>query len=134
LYLLRDVTARQRKLDSATQSLRQEEERRTSAEEELRQAQKMDALGRLAGGVAHDFNNLLTVILANTEMAQMECEPDEVSELLEQTRIAAVSAASLTQQLLVFGRKSVVTPQRVRLGSELVPIQTMLTRLIRADI
>lgn len=134
VFLLRDVTERHQELATATQSLRLEEGRRASAEDELRQAQKMDALGRLAGGVAHDFNNLLTVISANTELALLDAESEEQRATLEQIDLASTSAAALTRQLLIFGRKSVISARRIELQKELSALQQMLRRLIPENV
>jgi len=77
-----------------------------AAEESLRQAQKMDAVGQLTGGIAHDFNNLLTIILANLQLLEDEVEPESVSrELVQSATRAALRGAELTSKLLVFARR-----------------------------
>ena len=105
---------------------------RKQLEERLYQAQKLDAVGRLAGGVAHDFNNLLTVITVHSGFLLGSLDPREVGlradvEAIEQ---AAQRAASLTQQLLAFGRKQVLQPRIVDLNSIVVDTNKMLHRLI----
>ena len=105
---------------------------RKQLEERLYQAQKLDAVGRLAGGVAHDFNNLLTVITVHSGFLRGSLDPHQVGlradvEAIEQ---AAERAASLTQQLLAFGRKQVLQPRIVDLNSIVVDTNKMLHRLI----
>src|SRR5205085_12104558 len=86
---------------------------RKALETQLRQAQKMDAIGQLAGGVAHDFNNLLTVILGytNLELARTDRVDPEQHTHLEEVRKAADRAAALTRQLLTFSRKQMFRPK-----------------------
>jgi PAS domain S-box-containing protein len=105
---------------------------RKQLEERLYQAQKLDAVGRLAGGVAHDFNNLLTVITVHSGFLLGSLDPREVGlradvEAIEQ---AAQRAASLTQQLLAFGRKQLLQPRIVDLNTIVVDTNKMLRRLI----
>ena len=86
--------------------LRRADEAKRALEHQLAQAQKMDSLGRLAGGVAHDFNNLLTAILGNLELAKLDLPGDSsVHESLDQIQHASESAKALVQQLLVFTRQ-----------------------------
>ena len=109
--------------------------RRQLLEEQLRQAQKMEAVGRLAGGVAHDFNNLLTVI---TGYSQMQLEETQLGNPLhdhaQQIYEASQRAAALTRQLLAFSRQQVLQPQRVSLNNILSSMEKMLSRLIGEDI
>ncbi len=104
-------------------------------ETELRQAQKMEALGRLAGGVAHDFNNLLTVILSYSAMLGKSLPPDSRgAKDIAQIERAGHRAAELTQQLLAFSRKQVLEPKALDLGTALQAMDGMIRRLIGEDI
>jgi two-component system, cell cycle sensor histidine kinase and response regulator CckA len=104
-------------------------------EAQFRQSQKMEALGRLAGGVAHDFNNLLTVITGYSELVFNTLRQDDPGrELLAEVQRAAERAVSLTRQLLAFSRKQVLLPQVTRLNPLLVNLYKMLQRLIGEDI
>jgi len=108
---------------------------RRSLEEQFRQSQKMDAVGRLAGGIAHDFNNLLTVIRLNTEIIMEGFDPtDPRSEDVKQIRSAAERASSLTRQLLAFSRKQILQPRVLDLNSVIASVEPMLRRLIGEDI
>ena len=91
--------------------------------EELRQAQKMEAIGRLAGGIAHDFNNLLTVIGGYTEAALFDADPSEVRHCLEEVRRATDRASKLTTQLLAFARRRVITPSAVDLNAAIASLK-----------
>lgn len=104
-------------------------------EEELRQAQKMEAVGRLAGGVAHDFNNIVTAILGFTEILLGESTPDDPrhSHLLEVKR-AGERAASLTHQLLAFSRKQLLAPVVLNLNDVVEETRAMLRRLVEERI
>jgi PAS domain S-box-containing protein len=104
-------------------------------EERLMQAEKIESIGRLAGGIAHDFNNLLTAILGYTELLlgnRADTDPDRKD--LEEIQRAGQRAAALTQQLLAFSRKQVMMPKEVDLNRTVAGLQSMLARLIRADI
>ncbi|MBW8887619.1 MAG: PAS domain S-box protein [Fibrobacteres bacterium] len=105
------------------------------AEEQLRQAQKMEAVGRLAGGVAHDFNNLLTSILGFVDMALAETDSEsEVAEYLEEVRKAGNRASTLTHQLLAYSRKQILAPRVVDLNESVMDLNKMLRRLIGEDL
>ena len=103
--------------------------------EQLRQAQKMEAVGRLAGGVAHDFNNVLTVITGYTSILLESLDPDSPQALdLRQISKSADRAAALTRQLLAFSRRQVLQPRVVNLNSLVLNAEKMLERLIGEDI
>ncbi len=102
-----------------------------SLEQQLRQAQKMESLGSLAGGVAHDFNNLLTIIQGHCELlAACVPAPDGARESVEEIRVAAERAAALTKRLLQFGRKQPMRTRRVDVGQVAAESARMLARLI----
>jgi PAS domain S-box-containing protein len=104
-------------------------------EERLRQAQKMEAIGQLAGGVAHDFNNLLTPIIGYAELLQMRFAPeDPTSAALSEIRRAGEGARRLTGQLLAFSRKQVIEMRVLDLGALIDQMRPMLRRTIREDI
>ena len=108
---------------------------RKHLEEQLRQAQKMEAIGRLAGGVAHDFNNLLMVIGGSAELA-IETLPatHPIKDELRQICDAARRGASLTRQLLVFSRRQVIEPRLLDLNGALRDVNSMLKRLVGEDV
>jgi PAS domain S-box-containing protein len=106
-------------------------------ESQLRQAQRMEAIGQMAGGLAHDFNNILTVILASTEMVQAGLAPaDSLRDDVEEVRKAAVAGAGLTRQLLMFSRPQSAQVQTVGLNAVVQDVEQMLRRLIgtRVDV
>lgn len=110
---------------------KQAEEERRQLEEQLRQAQKMEAVGRLAGGIAHDFNNLLTAIQGHAEVLLEGIDPSSPNHTdVEQIRRAAERAAVLTQQLLAFSRRQVLQPRTIDLNHVVREIESMLVRLI----
>lgn len=108
---------------------------RMHLEEQLRNAQQLEAIGRLAGGVAHDFNNILSIIIGHGELLLRSLELDERARNgLEQIQRAAERAASLTQQLLAFSRKQVLQPRVLDLNEAVADVQKMLARVIGEDI
>ena len=108
---------------------------RKQLETQLLQAQKMESVGQLAGGVAHDFNNMLSVIIGNTEMALTTGEASgPLNKLLHDILHAATRSASLTRQLLAFARKQTITPKVLDLNETVEGILKMLRRLIGEDI
>jgi len=104
-------------------------------EAQLLQAQKMESVGRLAGGVAHDFNNMLSVILGFTQMAIDKTEPDsELHEDLLEVLDAAKRSANITRQLLAFARKQTIAPKVLNLNETIEDMLKMLRRLLGEDI
>ncbi len=124
LALVEDITERNKA-----------KEEREKLREQLSQAQKMEAVGRLAGGVAHDFNNMLTIILGNTEMAMEYVDPGQpVHADLKEIKKAAERSTDLVRQLLAFARKQTVSPKVLDLNTTVAGMLKMLERLIGEDI
>jgi signal transduction histidine kinase len=122
-------------LQQALENLRAEMRRREDLEQQLLQSQKMEAVGRLAGGVAHDFNNLLTVILGYNEMLRDQVKEDPVAAgYADEVLRASERAAALTNQLLAFSRRQVSVPRIVDLNSVVRHIDKMLRRIIGEDV
>ncbi|MEJ7599499.1 MAG: PAS domain-containing protein [Kofleriaceae bacterium] len=108
---------------------------RRKLEDQLRQAVKMEAVGRLAGGVAHDFNNLLSVVLSYSELALEELRPgDPLRVDFEEIRQAGERGTALTRQLLAFSKQHVLAPQVLDLQSVIAAMKPMLGRLLGADV
>ncbi|MDD5543721.1 MAG: PAS domain S-box protein [Acidobacteriia bacterium] len=108
---------------------------RKRLEEQFLQAQKMEAIGRLAGGVAHDFNNLLTAILGYSDLIQRRTTSDQwLQHHIDEIRKAAERATALTRQLLTFSRKQVIQPKVFNLNVVLTDMEKMLRRLISEDV
>jgi two-component system cell cycle sensor histidine kinase/response regulator CckA len=104
-------------------------------EAQLRQAQKMEAVGQLAGGIAHDFNNLLTIIRTASELLLTDIGPDDARrDDIEEIEEAAQRAASLTRQLLAFSRQQVLEPQVVNLNRVVAELEPMARRLVEENI
>jgi PAS domain S-box-containing protein len=116
LVLANDVTDRQR------------------LEDQLRQSQKMEAVGLLAGGVAHDFNNILCVIMSYSDALLSELAPGQLRDDLEQIHHAGSRGAALTRQLLMFNRQQLIEPRALDLNDVLADMGKMMQRLLRADI
>jgi PAS domain S-box-containing protein len=124
LVLAHDITERKRA-----------EEALQLTEEQLRQALKMEAVGKLAGGVAHDFNNLLTAITGHSEMCLKRLTPeDSLHRHLDQIKKAGDRAAALTRQLLAFSRKQILQPEVLDLNHIVLELSKMLQRLIGEDV
>jgi signal transduction histidine kinase/ActR/RegA family two-component response regulator len=105
------------------------------SEEQLRQAQKLEAVGTLAGGIAHDFNNMLQAISGHTHLLLDALQPGDVNRPdVEQIRLAADRAANLTRQLLAFSRRQVLQPKVIDLAETVGGIEPMLRRLLGEDI
>jgi PAS domain S-box-containing protein len=120
----RDVTER-----------REAEEALRRSEQQLLQVQKMEAIGRLAGGVAHDFNNLLTAIRGNAELLLADLPPgSQAHEDAEEIRRASDRAAALTRQLLAFSRRQVLQPRLLDLNQSVREMERMLRRLMGEDV
>ncbi len=111
------------------------EEEREKLEAQLRQSQKMEAVGRLAGGVAHDFNNMLSVIIGHAELAMTKVDPDSpLQEDLQQVHNAGQRSTAIIRQLLAFARKQIISPQVLDLNETVEGMLKMLRRLIGEDI
>ena len=110
------------------------EAEKASLEDQLRQAQKMEAVGRLAGGVAHDFNNILGVILGYGEQLQRRIQDPVLTGKVQQILQASERAAALTRQLLAFSRRQVVDPKVLDLSAIVSEMEKMLRRLIGEDV
>jgi PAS domain S-box-containing protein len=106
------------------------ETERRNLEEQLRQSQKLEAIGRLAGGLAHDFNNLLTVVQGNAYLLSDESLDPQAREFVQQIAQAAERGASLVRQLLAFGRRQLMQPAIVNLNTVVENTRSMLSRLI----
>ena len=115
LAVMRDITEQQR------------------LEEQLRQSQKMEAVGRLAGSVAHDFNNILGVITGYAELIELRGEDEAIRNKANKILTATTKASSLTKQLLAFGRKQVITPKLLNLAEVVAELSSMLTCLVGAE-
>jgi PAS domain S-box-containing protein len=115
--------------------MRRAEDERRELEAQLRQATKMEAIGRLAGGIAHDFNNILTGILGYAELAQGSVPSGHAAlPLIAEIQTGGERAAELTQQLLAFARKQVIQPRIIRPNDVVERAQRMLQRMIGEDI
>src|SRR5579863_5796937 len=116
-------------------SLAQDVTERVALEERLRQSQKMEAVGRLAGGVAHDFNNLLTVILGYSQIvAEGVPAGSRLADSTAQIKSAADRASGITRQLLAFSRKAVLSPRVINLNDIMLNLDSLLRRLIGEDV
>ncbi len=114
--------------------LKQAEQEKAALSSQLHQAQKMESVGSLAGGVAHDFNNKLSVILGCTYMASIESDPVQIQNHLEEIRKAGEQSSELTRQLLAFARKQTIIPKVLDLNETVASMFKMLQRLIGENI
>ncbi|MBE0574795.1 MAG: response regulator [Desulfuromonadales bacterium] len=113
----------------------EEEKRRQHLEEQLHQAQKIESIGQLAGGIAHDYNNMLSVIIGRTELAQMRIhKPESLHNDLDQILQAAIRSRNITQQLLAFARKQIIAPRVLDLNETVESMLTMLKQLLGENI
>jgi two-component system, cell cycle sensor histidine kinase and response regulator CckA len=134
-YVLKQRPARL--VSAVKRALREAEERteRKKLEDQLRQAQKMEAIGQLTGGIAHDFNNMLTVIVGYSDLTLQKLRTnDPLRSDIEQVKLAGERASVLTRQLLAFSRKQVLQPKVLDLNAVLTNLDQMLQRLIGEDI
>lgn len=115
-------------------TLQTDEAERRKLEEQLRRAQRMEAMGRLAGGVAHDFNNLLTVIKGHSDVLLGALPTGALAASSQQIAKAADRAASLTRQLLIFSRRQATQPRVLDLNTVVSEMEKLLKRLVREDI
>lgn len=122
--IIRDITERKRA-----------DQEKAALQEQLRQSQKMEAIGQLAGGIAHDFNNLLTIIKGYSQFCLTELKKDDpLKESIEEIKIASDRAADLIHQLLAFSRRQVLDMRVLNLNTILINLDKMLRRVIGEDI
>ncbi|MDR6820109.1 signal transduction histidine kinase/ActR/RegA family two-component response regulator [Neorhizobium sp. 2083] len=132
--LEKQVVLRTKELEAANEALRDQMTVRAHVEEKLRQAQKIEAIGQLTGGVAHDFNNLLMVISGGLEMLDRQTDPAKRKRLMDGMRQAAERGSGLTRQLLAFSRRQELKPQTVDLARQIGGMRELLDRSLRGDI
>jgi signal transduction histidine kinase/ActR/RegA family two-component response regulator len=128
------VVERTRALAEANEQLRLEIAERTRIEETLRQAQKLEAIGRLTGGIAHDFNNILMVLSGGLEMLDRLTDPPKRQRLMEGMLHAARRGAGLTRQLLSFSRRQQLTPTVLNIAQQIGGMRDLLDRSLRGDL
>ncbi len=117
-----------------TRRLHAEAERREAAEAALRQAQRLEAIGQLTGGVAHDFNNLLMIVSGSVQRLRRDLSSEKHTRLLDMITNATNRGESLTRQLLAFSRRQMLTPAVIDLAERLPELKDMLSRSLRDDI
>jgi signal transduction histidine kinase/CheY-like chemotaxis protein len=128
------VAERTGALQDANAELHAQMEERARVEETLRQAQKLEALGQLTGGVAHDFNNLLMVISGGLEMLQRIAEPGRRERILNSMRQAAQRGSGLAKQLLAFSRRQTLKPEPLNVARQIGRMRELLDRSLRGDV
>lgn len=137
IHRVEDVTefVRLKQLGVEQHKLTEELKSRTDQLEKLRQSQRMEAMGQLAGGVAHDFNNILSVIIMNCEIALNNSRiPEEIKKNCNEIKRTSERAASLTRQLLAFSRKQVLQPKPLNANSMIYDMGSLLERLLTENI
>jgi signal transduction histidine kinase/ActR/RegA family two-component response regulator len=132
--LERIVADRTRELQEANSELRTQMAERARVEETLRQAQRIEAIGQLTGGVAHDFNNLLTVISGGLEMLRRNKDPRRRERLMDGMQQAAQRGATLTKQLLAFSRRQELKPEPIDVAYQIGGMRDLLDRSLRGDV
>jgi len=133
LTVTRDAQGRMHELVSVTRdlrSLRATQDAQRSLEEQLRRSQKLEVVGRMAGGVAHDFNNRLLIVMGYADMLRSELSEPRLLEMVEQITISAERSAELTKQLLAFSRRQRLSPKSVDVGETLSRMRRMLESLL----
>ena len=134
IALERRVEARTRELQDANRKLRAQIEQREAAEAEVRQLQRLDAIGQITSGIAHDFNNLLSIVLMNARMLSRRLQAPSDRESVEFIRSAAERGANLTAQLLAFSRRQRLEPQEVDLNARIVKMSALLGAMLGGTI
>ncbi len=133
-HLEAQVIERTTALEATNQRLRDEMEARAAAEEQLRQAQKMEAVGQLTGGIAHDFNNLLTIIMGSLDLLRRRATEDRNRRLVDNAMDGATRAATLTARLLAFSRRQPLTPQAIDVNRLVSGMSDLLYRTLSEDV
>lgn len=128
------VASRTRQLEAANAELHRQMTERAKVEDSLRQAQKLEALGQLTGGVAHDFNNLLMVVSSGLQLLERQTDPQRRRSTAAAMQRAIERGAGLTRQLLTFARRQALQPQPLDLGKQVRGMLDMLERSLRGDI
>ena len=137
-YLVRDASGEPLRIEALLSDIsdrKRAEHEKEKLFQQLARAQKLDAVGKLAGGVAHDFNNMLAVILGHTQLALIKTKPGDLFyRTFQEIQKAAEHSANLTRQLLGFARKQTVAPRAIDLNETINGTFSLLRRLIREDI
>ncbi|HTJ02024.1 MAG TPA: ATP-binding protein [Methylovirgula sp.] len=128
------VAERTKELQEKNAELRTQMAERARVEETLRQAQRIEAIGQLTGGVAHDFNNLLTVISGGLEMLRRNKDPKRRDRLMDGMQQAAQRGATLTKQLLAFSRRQELKPEPIDVAHQIGGMRELLNRSLRGDV